>query len=155
MSYGLIFFLVLFSSARPSNTVTCPVCLDTYSEVKIHMLSSFLVLLEAEQGRGGAVQLSWLYVGCWQLTWNINLTLKLKAASHTKSLLDGVCRRRNTCWDGTERSSCFFIIMAIDSLLILQVLISSCQWTRKLAPNHHCGLFSSRLCKVDNRLFQS
>lgn len=46
-----LFFLVLFSSARPSNTVTCPIFMDAYTEIWIHM-SSFLVWLEADQDRG-------------------------------------------------------------------------------------------------------
>ena len=39
---GCMFSLVLFSTARPSGTVSCPICMDGYSEVRISVLSSFL-----------------------------------------------------------------------------------------------------------------
>lgn len=78
--------------------------MDVYSEVRIHMLSSF-TFCEGERGRvGWTTHLAG--VGCYrELTWSTELTLKLIITCQSKPLLGGGGRGRSPWQDGTERSS--------------------------------------------------
>nr|XP_041571836.1 uncharacterized protein LOC115495026 isoform X5 [Taeniopygia guttata] len=88
----------LSSSAQQGVVIRCPICMESYSEVRIHPLLSCL-LCGRRKPEGGSCTSQLDDVGCCgQLAGSTALAVKLH-----KSLL-GECRGRSPCQDGTGRS---------------------------------------------------
>lgn len=94
---------VLFP-ARPSGTVSCPICMDGYSEVRIRVLASFLFCGREDGAQGELCDAVGFCGCCRQLPWSTHLGLGVKAGWNSQSSLSGVCPGRNTSQDGPEPS---------------------------------------------------